>query len=354
MKDETIAEQPRWFSFKNLRAFALSIVLISVLVAYTTITNTNVTADALVKEHESADYHHGTIHYPREPVLLESNIVKNFEKRADAKNTTDTIINGGGGPNKSKDIRNKKKRPILNKHGVDKSGHTVPGGTTGANVVYGLVHMAKTGGTEINGELDTRYKRVCGNKGYSDQSKKIAKSINGFGKTASVMRYGFEDCDYVALETKATMWAEQFGSSDRRLQLHVPCRPSLDMLMSLCNHFHKDFLCRPKFEKEVDKCLQFFWRFGREALTHPNIDLKCFSSPARIQDYLHYMEAKLTKNEHKGKKYVHISTNDPRNKDTECIWTKDEDYIEKVVDYLTNKSKFKDYFAFCEECMDSE
>ena len=35
------------------------------------------------------------------------------------------------------------------------------------DVVYGHVHMAKTAGTEINGELAMHFERVCGNKGYS-------------------------------------------------------------------------------------------------------------------------------------------------------------------------------------------
>ena len=33
------------------------------------------------------------------------------------------------------------------------------------SVVYGLVHMAKTAGTEINGEMAARFSNVCGNKG---------------------------------------------------------------------------------------------------------------------------------------------------------------------------------------------
>lgn len=33
--------------------------------------------------------------------------------------------------------------------------------------LYGHVHMAKTAGTTLNGELAARYERVCGHKGYS-------------------------------------------------------------------------------------------------------------------------------------------------------------------------------------------
>jgi hypothetical protein len=33
--------------------------------------------------------------------------------------------------------------------------------------IYGFVHMAKTAGTEINGELASHFERVYGNKGFS-------------------------------------------------------------------------------------------------------------------------------------------------------------------------------------------
>lgn len=38
---------------------------------------------------------------------------------------------------------------------------------TGQPVIFGHFHMAKTGGTDLNGELALRFERVCGNKGYS-------------------------------------------------------------------------------------------------------------------------------------------------------------------------------------------
>ncbi len=38
------------------------------------------------------------------------------------------------------------------------------GGDSGAIRIYGHVHMAKTGGTELNGLLAMGYERVCGHK----------------------------------------------------------------------------------------------------------------------------------------------------------------------------------------------
>ena len=33
--------------------------------------------------------------------------------------------------------------------------------------IFGHIHRAKTAGTEINGELASRFERICGHKGYS-------------------------------------------------------------------------------------------------------------------------------------------------------------------------------------------
>merc|ERR1711957_994852 len=44
-------------------------------------------------------------------------------------------------------------------------------------VTYGLLHMQKTGGTTINGELAMHYERVCGNKGYSHDYYSSNKKI---------------------------------------------------------------------------------------------------------------------------------------------------------------------------------
>ena len=35
------------------------------------------------------------------------------------------------------------------------------------DTIFGLLHMAKTAGTTINGQLANQFERVCGNKGWS-------------------------------------------------------------------------------------------------------------------------------------------------------------------------------------------
>ena len=43
----------------------------------------------------------------------------------------------------------------------------VTGGYVRPNVIYGHVHIAKAGGTTLNGILANKFERVCGHKGYS-------------------------------------------------------------------------------------------------------------------------------------------------------------------------------------------
>jgi hypothetical protein len=85
-------------------------------------------------------------------------------------------------------------------------------------VVYGHVHMAKTAGTTINGELALHFERVCGNKGWSYDAYQFNERVNASGSSSvhapkdmisqqykgynrgkvpgKVMNeIGFEDCD---------------------------------------------------------------------------------------------------------------------------------------------------------------
>ena len=88
------------------------------------------------------------------------------------------------------------------------------------NLIYGHIHVAKTGGTELNGLLASRYERVCGNKGYSydfygvnkanlgeshyhDKKRKTTRGKVSFEEMADI---GYEDCDYVSQEATWTFW----------------------------------------------------------------------------------------------------------------------------------------------------
>jgi len=249
-------------------------------------------------------------------------------------------------------------------------------------VMYGFLHMAKSGGTEVNGQLAMHYERICGNKGSSydfyqanDRHKKLgarntyydAQDIiskadvkanispphNRGAVTLKILNeIGYEDCDYVALEEHAHTWAELFGSLYRPLELHVPCRDSISLLMSMCNFVGKQFNCEQNFVKEAKQCFIGIFRFNLKQLDHPNINLKCFSSPSKIGNYLDYMGERLQKKVLYAE-YSHRDSNRPRNKNEECIWKK-ESYKKKVENYLTKKSPFRDYFSFCNLCLKSE
>lgn len=112
-----------------------------------------------------------------------------------------------------------------------------PRGWIRPSTVYGLVHMAKTAGTEINGEWACHFERVCGNKGYSydiletnrrfqdwrndphhepkvleaqaDLHDAVGKVYGSKRNRARVpmewmQEIGFEDCDYMPWKNRAT------------------------------------------------------------------------------------------------------------------------------------------------------
>ncbi len=56
------------------------------------------------------------------------------------------------------------------------------------SVIYGHVHMAKTMGTTINGNLSMHYERICGHKGYSYDAYNTNEMVrsNGFLVVVSV------------------------------------------------------------------------------------------------------------------------------------------------------------------------
>jgi hypothetical protein len=55
-------------------------------------------------------------------------------------------------------------------------------------VVYGHVHLGKTAGTTINGELALHFERVCGNKGYSYDAYQFNKRGNASESSSVYMQ----------------------------------------------------------------------------------------------------------------------------------------------------------------------
>jgi hypothetical protein len=238
-------------------------------------------------------------------------------------------------------------------------------------VIFGHVHMAKTGGTELNGELALRFERVCGHKGYSydafqtnlrfnnsashdlyhqnDSISKIMELFNRGRVPLNIMdEIGYENCDYISFESEWQHWS-QFNSWDVPMELHVPCRNPVDHLMSNCNHRKKVFDCNADLSSEINKCLPNNGRFSAKLeSSFANIHLKCFDFRKTFHEYIEYMGERLQRKRIQSQ-YVHRESNPPRNKTNECVWN--SHVYEAVEAYLVENY---DYYRFCNRCIGSE
>jgi len=261
------------------------------------------------------------------------------------------------------------------------------------DVTYGFLHAAKTGGSTINKILAIRYERVCGNKGHSQnilekrrqqiilkesqsvlpeekiptrtekklrhkmiKNQTIVMEENGINKSFmyNLEEIGFHDCDYVELEAHAKIWKELFGAWHRPLELHVPCRDPISHLMSMCNHRQLEFTCEPtNFTKQVDNCVSGRNRFRFQELKHPNIHLKCFNSPNKINEYLEYMRGRLQEKEVYAPELNYPEYIPTRNAENDCIWKATKSYQEEILKYLKEESALKNYYSFCDSCLKS-
>lgn len=242
--------------------------------------------------------------------------------------------------------------------------------------VYGLVHMAKTAGTEINGELAARYEHVCGNKGYSydffatnqrtkEMSLKRNRTSTHFNLGESVSKLypgnnrgnpawnfsieiGFEDCDYIALEMPGGRWVK--FTEKWPMEMHVPCRDPLSHLMSQCNMGRKVFHCNATdLKAEIGNCLMNQNRFNPNLGRKNNTVVKCFD-PLPPSRYVEFMGSIL---EHKRIKsdYFHRATNKPRDKEQECIWKAGKEFQDQVAKIMKDNWS---YYHFCDECRGSK
>mmetsp|Transcript_793 Transcript_793/g.1502 ORF Transcript_793/g.1502 Transcript_793/m.1502 type:complete len:332 (-) Transcript_793:22-1017(-) len=254
------------------------------------------------------------------------------------------------------------------------------------DTIYGLLHIAKTAGTEINGELASHFERVCGNKGWSydyhqhnkrvkkfadrnpDYLNSVSTGIN-YGDAVSrtwtkgpnrgsvpdhfMDEVGWEDCDYVAQEMESKRWHK--FSRRGKLELHVPCREPLAHLQSQCNGWRRPikFKCDDPndIERQIDSCaIKIDYRFRNEDLKFdPNITLKCFDPmpPSRYRDYM----GNILQRKRIESTYFHRPTNQNRNKSKECIWSAGEEFQSRTRQLMIQKYE---YYQFCDECMGTE
>lgn len=257
------------------------------------------------------------------------------------------------------------------------------------NTIYGLVHIAKTGGTWINFILSSSYERVCGNKGYSNfgdadgiiqryEEKAFNFSTPGlkwFYRTTIkwvydngrhfkrpipqlVDRVGFSACDFIIEEVAASYWNEiATWAAERILELHIPCRESVDHLMSMCNHRRHKFSCQnPDVGVEIKNCILINGRFDENLIAFSkekaNIRMKCFDY-RNLTSYIALMDTILEKKKVQppGKMRPTKSMVHPREPETECVWTNATARRNAETEML--KSNFSDYFKFCSQCLGS-
>ena len=144
------------------------------------------------------------------------------------------------------------------------------------------------------------------------------------------------------------------------MELHVPCRDPIDHLMSQCNYaensrkFKKqDLACDAATDEEffasVRSCFVYLGvRYNQDLEKH--FDVKCYAYKNQFTGYVDYLSENLVKRRFEAGEYVRRETNDPRDKESECIW-KRPDLLEKTRKYLL---EHVDYYRFCDKCLGTE
>ncbi|KAL3931557.1 MAG: hypothetical protein SGBAC_011253 [Bacillariaceae sp.] len=192
--------------------------------------------------------------------------------------------------------------------------------------------MAKTAGTNINGYLAGSHERICGHKGYSydyyqyneREKGKGKKWLRPFGRgkvrNRTMHSIGYEDCDWISLESHHHDW-EEISQSVGKLEFHVPCREPISHLLSACNYLEITFDCESQdLMAEIEACnLGTDVRFSSKLLNYSNGPLKCFD-PFPLDRYLTYMDQILQPRRIPVAEVAERTTNKVRNKNKECLW----------------------------------
>ena len=207
---------------------------------------------------------------------------------------------------------------------------------------------------EANKRFREQHEAGVNNKGQSfiegdSISMLYPKNNRGNPPQAWIEEIGFDDCDYIALETHGKFWVEM--SKSWPLELHVPCREPLNHLMSQCNHHRRHFNCSSDdLEAEIMNCqVALRSRFRTTFERTPNITARCFD-PMPPEKYVDYM-GKILQKKRIESEYFHRDSNAKRHKDRECIWQQSEEFQEKVRRKIIEKFP---YYQFCERCMGSD
>ena len=233
-----------------------------------------------------------------------------------------------------------------------------------AAVMYGHIHIAKTGGTTLNEMLANKYENGCGNKGYSydffganqrskefddkpgqvnDSFHHLYPKLDRQNVPPELMNeIGFEDCYWVSFEGSFGWW-KRFEKWYEPVELHLPCRDPIEHLMSQMNYRNKKMNCTSFQIEEVHKHFVFLdYRFSSKNIPK-NMTLKCIHFDDQFGPYIESLG--LTPKRYQQPLHVH-HTNKDRNREKECIWRHDR-LREKLRLYMIQNI---DYYKFCDEC----
>jgi len=187
-------------------------------------------------------------------------------------------------------------------------------------------------------------------------SRSVREVFDGKSLSEALQR-GFDDCDYIAMEVESNTWRKLAGHLHRPLELHIPCREPIDHLMSMCAFQYKNFHCdvtNKELQIQVDDCIfHNLNRFSMDMAPSPNVTMKCFSSPSKIDDYIEYMGKTLQKKQIQGEYFDMISNKWPRHKETECIRENVNKGLRKRLEKILLNHKSQ-YFKYCKDCIGSE
>ena len=232
------------------------------------------------------------------------------------------------------------------------------------NTTYGIIHVAKTGGTSLNGVLARKYERICANKGSSYQKYKWESRarIGSYTKMKEEMdSVGYEDCDVIMVEKPWEFWKERFEDWFFPVELHVPCRDPLEQIMSMCNMHKVAFECpsmnlsdkafNKRLMESLGECRMGFSRVAMELQEVTNFDLKCFDFQYEFTKYLDYMDTRLQR---KRIETIHTFRNGfaPRNRSHECV-KEDNAFQDRVKRFMIDLFPH-DYYRFCDLCLGSQ
>lgn len=240
--------------------------------------------------------------------------------------------------------------------------------------IYGLIHIVKSGGTYVNQALANRFRGVCGNKGTSfhryrfneilltNNTQQVSDATSKFWDIKAqdfAADNGFEECDYISLETSSWFWKKTFPGGklhDTPIELHVPCRETVDHILSSCSWLNVSLDCnipaRELFEIMEKKCLIWSARYNHNL--RQDFDVKCYDND-KTDEYVQFMSRLLQPRRFESRPFVYFRTRwGNRDKDNECIWSRQDLLNEMERYFLSGNNVSHHYYQFCNECLGSE